>query len=76
MPSIDDFRFESHHLLLELDAATMGMMTLVSSRCVSGPAWDAANERQREAYRSWDAFMNTPPIADTDKFPAKVGTSN
>ena len=76
MPSIDDFRFESHQLLLELDAATMEMMKLVSSGCVSGPAWDAANERQREAYRSWDAFMNTPPIADTDKFPAKVGTSN
>ena len=76
MPSIDDFRFESHQLLLELDAATMEMMKLVSSSCVSGPTWDAANERQREAYRSWDAFMNTPPIADTDKFPAKVGTSN
>ena len=76
MASIDDFRFESHQLLLELDAATMGMMTLVSSRCVSGPAWDAANERQREAYRNWDAFMNTPNIAGTDKFPAKVGTSN
>ena len=76
MPSIDDFRFESHHLLLELDAATIEVMKLVSSSCVSGPAWDAANERQREAYRSWDAFMNTPPIADTDKFPAKVGTSN
>lgn len=76
MPSIDDFRFESHQLLLELDAATMGMMTLVSSRCVSGPAWDAANERQREAYRNWDAFMNTPNIAGTDKLPSEVVASN
>lgn len=45
MASIDDFRVESHKLLLELDAATMGMMQLVSSRVVSGPAWDVASKR-------------------------------
>ena len=60
MASIDDFRFESHQLLLELDAATMGMMTLVSSRRVSGPEWDAASKRQHDAYKCWDAFMNAP----------------
>ena len=64
MASIDDFRFESHKLLLELDAATMGIMQLVSSRCVSGPAWEAATKRQHDAYECWDAFMN-----------ARVGTS-
>jgi hypothetical protein len=58
MESIDDFRFESHKLLLALDAATMGMMELVSSRCVSGPAWEAATKRQRDAYARWDAFIN------------------
>lgn len=72
MASIDDFRFESHQLLLELDAATMGMMTLVSSRCVSGPVWDAANKRQHDAYQCWDAFMNPPPIADIDKLPPSI----
>ncbi|MEB0226307.1 hypothetical protein [Pseudomonas sp. 10S4] len=61
MASIDDFRFESHQLLLELDAATMGMMMLVSSGCVSGPEWDAANKRQHDAYKCWDAFNNLPP---------------
>lgn len=70
MASIDDFRFESHQLLLELDAATMGMMTLVSSRCVSGPEWDAANNRQHEAYKCWDAFMNASLIASIDSPPA------
>ena len=58
MASIDDFRFESHKLLLELDAATMGVMELVSSRCVSGPAWEAATKRQHDAYARWDVFIN------------------
>jgi hypothetical protein len=60
MASIEDFRIKSHELLIELDAATMGMMTLVSSRCVSGPDWDFASKRQHDAYQSWDAFMNAP----------------
>jgi hypothetical protein len=58
MASIDDFRFESHKLLLELDAATMGMMQLISSRCVSGPDWEIATKRQHDAYERWDAFIN------------------
>jgi hypothetical protein len=57
MASIDDFRIESHELLMELDAATMGMMMLVSSRCVSGPEWVAATKRQHDAYDRWDAFI-------------------
>ena len=60
MASIDDFRIESHKLLMELDAATMGMMMLVSARCVSGPDWDAASKRQHDAYDSWDTFINFP----------------
>lgn len=60
MASIEDFRMKSQELLIELDAATMEMMTLVTSKCVSGPDWDLANKRQHDAYESWDAFMNTP----------------
>jgi len=63
MASIDDFRIESHKLLMELDAATMGMMMLVSAKCVSGPDWDAASRRQHDAYVSWDAFINVPTKA-------------
>jgi hypothetical protein len=58
MASIEDFRIKSHELLIELDAATMGMMRLVSSRCVSGPEWDLANKRQHDAYQCWDSFIN------------------
>lgn len=60
MASIEDFRMKSQELLIELDAATMEMMTLVTSKCVSGPDWDFASNRQHAAYESWDAFMNTP----------------
>ncbi len=42
MASVEGFRIKSHELLLELDAATMGMMTVFSSKCVSGPDWDFA----------------------------------
>jgi hypothetical protein len=63
MASIDDFRFESHQLLLELDAATLGMMMLVSARCVSGPEWEAATKRQHDAYERWEKFINSPDDA-------------
>jgi hypothetical protein len=48
---------------LELDASTMGMMMLVSSRCVSGPEWEAATKRQHDAYERWDNFINSPDDA-------------
>ena len=38
----------------------MGMMVLVSSRCVSGPAWDDATKRHHDAYEIWNAFLNVP----------------
>ncbi|MCK1791016.1 hypothetical protein L9059_12610 [Pseudomonas sp. TNT19] len=60
MTSVEDFRIQSHALLIELDAATMGMMLLVSSRCVSGPAWDDATQRHHDAYELWNAFLNVP----------------
>jgi len=70
MASIDDFRIESHKLLMELDAATMGMMMLVSAKCVSGPDWVAANKRQHDAYENWDAFINFPSGAAPDNAPS------
>jgi hypothetical protein len=72
MASIEDFRIKSHELLLELDAATMGMMMLVSSKCLSGPDWDVASKRQRDAYKCWDAFMNSPLKASTDNLQTAI----
>jgi hypothetical protein len=63
MISVEDFRTQSHALLIELDAATMGMMVLVSSRCVSGPAWDDATKRHHDAYELWNNFLNVPDPA-------------
>lgn len=60
MTSVDDFRTKSHELLIELDAATMGMMQLVSSRCVSGPVWEEATRRHHDAYEVWNTFLNVP----------------
>lgn len=60
MTSVDEFRFESYKLLLELDAATTSMMLLVTSRHTSGPEWDMATERHRNAYEAWNSFLNEP----------------
>jgi hypothetical protein len=72
MASIDDFRMKSHELLLELDAATMGMMMLVSYRCVSGPEWEMATKRQHDAYQCWDTFMNAPIVTGAGNFPPAI----
>lgn len=57
MSNIDDFRFSSHLLLIELDAATNRLMMLVVAKEVAGPLWEEAIERQREAYDAWAALV-------------------
>lgn len=60
MQTVDDFRINSYKLLLELDAATAGMMMLVSSQHVSGPDWDLATKRHHDACEVWDLFLSEP----------------
>ncbi|MDB5984891.1 MAG: hypothetical protein JWQ69_5906 [Pseudomonas sp.] len=57
MRTVDDFRHSSFKLLLELDAAKPGMMMLVTSREVTGPAWDLATKRHHDAYEVWSSFL-------------------
>ncbi|MDQ0123538.1 hypothetical protein J2W17_002485 [Pseudomonas lini] len=65
MSNQDDFRFQSHYLLLELDAATNHLMMLVSARQVKGYPWDEAAKRQKLAYEAWAAFL----LQETDSMP-------
>ena len=60
MTNYDDYRFQSHHILLELDAATTALMMLVSGRQTEGPRWCGAVERHKLAYETWAAFLLTP----------------
>jgi hypothetical protein len=52
MSNTDEFLFQSHHLLLELGAATNHMMMLVSARQITGYPWDETATRQRLAYEA------------------------
>ncbi|WP_350647183.1 hypothetical protein [Pseudomonas sp. HY13-MNA-CIBAN-0226] len=56
--AVEDFRFKSYELLLELDAANNKMMMLVSARELSGVKWSAAVERHSDAYGAWISHMN------------------
>ncbi|WP_338487145.1 hypothetical protein VRB78_13845 [Pseudomonas trivialis] len=60
MSGIDDFRFKSHQLLIELDAATSKIMMMVSGKEVSGLDWDAATLRHHDAFEAWNSFLNSP----------------
>lgn len=72
MIDMDDFRFKSHHLLIELDAATSEMMMLVSSKEVVGPKWEAAALRHHHAFEAWNAFLNAPDLRpDDEALPAR-----
>lgn len=53
----DDFRFKSHELLIELDAATTRIMMLVSAGQINGLAWNEAVTRHRVAVESWQTFI-------------------
>lgn len=57
MINTDDFRFASHHLLIELDAATNYLMMLVVANEIFDLRWSEAAERQRRAYDAWAAFL-------------------
>ncbi|WP_330208606.1 MULTISPECIES: hypothetical protein [unclassified Pseudomonas] len=57
MPSTDDFRFNAHHLLLDLDATTNHLMMLVVSHEVIGSRWDEAVARQKQAYETWISIL-------------------
>jgi len=67
MSNQDEFRFQSHRLLLELDASTTHMMMLVSAREVNGYWWSEAVKRHKLAYEAWEAFISSPK---TDPMPA------
>lgn len=58
MHSTDDLRFKSHQFLLELDAATTGMMMLVSTHEMTGERWELARQRHCAAYEAWNSFIN------------------
>lgn len=58
MGRAEDFRFKSHELLIELDAATTRIMLLISANEVTGPQWDEAVERQRQAVKAWQRFIS------------------
>jgi hypothetical protein len=53
MSPTDDLRFQSHVLLVELDAATTQLMMLVVAGEISGTRWDEAFARQSSAYSAW-----------------------
>ena len=62
MSNQHDYRFQSYHLLIELDGATNNLMMLVSACQLEGVQWMAATNRQKLAYEAWAAFLYTPAI--------------
>lgn len=63
MKAAEDFRFSSHHLLMEVDTATASLLTLVARNNLFGPEWQAAIERQHQAFAAWEAFLAQPQSA-------------
>jgi hypothetical protein len=72
MISVDDFRFKSHKVLLELDAATNQLMMLVVANDISGARWTEATMRQKHAYDAWATLLcgiETDPMPCLDGRP-------
>ena len=53
----EEFRFNAHELLIELDASTTKMMMLVSAKEVAGDYWNEATQRHDKAFQAWHAFL-------------------
>lgn len=67
MSGLDDFRFKSHQLLIELDAATSKMMMMVSAKEVVGVEWGAATLRHHHAFEAWNSFLNSSDANPSDQ---------
>jgi len=78
MSTSDDFRFEAHHRLLDLDATTNHLMMLVVASEVTGSRWDEAVARHRLAYDAWNSILTgiqIDPMPALDGRPTESGTS-
>lgn len=71
MIHIDDFRFLTHQVLLELDAATAQMIMLVTAGQVVGPDWLNATDQLKNAYGDWSSLLGIP-IANADLYSAPI----
>jgi hypothetical protein len=58
MTTTDEFRLHAHELMLDLDAATTQMMSLISAHELSGPEWERITRWQHEAYERWMSYLN------------------
>ncbi|MCG6575749.1 hypothetical protein EGM97_13650 [Pseudomonas sp. AF32] len=58
MTTVEDFKIKSHELLVELEAATSEMMSLICAHQMTGTAWEEAVRRQHEAYEQWVGYLN------------------
>lgn len=65
MNAADDFRFKSHELLLDLDAAVNKMMMLVSARELYGERWSAAVTRHSDACAAWSSHLNESSLPNS-----------
>ena len=64
MTTTDDFRFQAHQLIVDLDAATTEMMKLISAHQLSGPEWERVSQWQHESYERWTTYLNTRSYPD------------
>ncbi len=70
--TLDDFRFNAHKHLLDLDATTTHLMMLVVASEVSGARWDEAVSRHKLAIDAWSALFVGVPL---DPMPPLDGRS-
>lgn len=67
MADLDDFRFRSHELLVDIDSATTKIMMMVVSKKVSGLEWDEAIKKHHDAFEAWNSFLNSPITPPNDE---------
>lgn len=75
MNTHDDFRFNAHRHLLNLDATTNHLMMLVVAGEVSGSTWSEALSRQQVAIEEWagvHAGVHLEPLPALDGRPANT----
>ncbi|MBD8474718.1 hypothetical protein IFT98_12700 [Pseudomonas sp. CFBP 8770] len=55
MDGMYEYRYQTHALLLELDACNAGLMALVARQQIGTEQWEAALKQQQAVFKSWQA---------------------
>ena len=76
MDAMYEYRYQTHALLLKLDACNAGLMALVARQQIGTARWEEALLEQQVIFKQWQSHLRTGMDWQTDTVIAAAPFSN